>query len=146
MRINPGLVPFSQLFYLDTNAVEVGSHVFGAGFAAVCSLDLGTRALDDRIFVMSEIKGSKGATAGSVEQQIWKSGGTAQVLTLNDYASIHKRWWMQASESAYEFTAGWLRVVAAGTLTLDLALYSEGSNLTTLAGTGRLQVFIARGR
>lgn len=95
---------------------------------------------------MSIWKGTKGATAGSVEQQIWKSAGTATIQTLSDYQSIHRREFANAGEVVYWFTSGWLRVLTGGTLTLDLALLSEGSNITTLAGTGRLQAFVARGR
>ncbi|OHB72322.1 MAG: hypothetical protein A2V70_19470 [Planctomycetes bacterium RBG_13_63_9] len=139
-------VQFGQMFYLDKEAIEVGSHAVGAAVTSIVNVDLGVRALDDRIFVSTWFKGTKGATAGGLESFVGLHAGTAIVRAFSDVFLTNWREVLAAGAGVRWHQVAIFRVTTPGTLSVGLALYSEGSNFTTVAGSGHISAFVARGR
>ena len=129
----------------EGSAQNSGSVVVLDTGTVICTLDLGTVSLSDRILVTATINSTKGASAGMTEFFIQKSSGTAVVAAFNSRTYIRQAAYELAGVTNERVISGILKVTTAGTLVLEFKGYSEPGSITISAGNGQIHAIVLAG-
>lgn len=139
-----GTVPLSRMRRAEVSAKNAAVVTVTPSAGQILTLDCGTVAVGDRLFISAYLEMTKGATAGRSTLSIGKTSGTAVVSSYNDRAGVYDSWYQPASATYVKNASGILNVTTAGTLVLLLSCLSDGSDSTVAIGAGQMSAVILK--
>lgn len=143
--LGTGLIPLSLLKVDEQTAENAGLVTVTGATTAIATLASMTVSVGDRILCYARAAFTKGVTAGLSEITVSKSAGTATVVVGVNNANSQSQQDHAASITHSIEVAVIFQVIGAGTLTLQLAGVSGGSNSSVAAGSGDLHALVLRG-
>jgi hypothetical protein len=143
--LGTGLIPLSMLRVDEQTAQNAGAVTLLAGGTQVTVLASMTVAVGDRIVYVGFFRALKGATSGLTWAAVVQQTGTAVIaealgLTGASHETAHL-----LNSTEFRRISGIFRVTTAGTVTIGLNGFSQGSNSTVAINDGQLHALVLRG-
>ncbi len=134
-----GIVPLARMQAEEQSAENAGAVTLLVGATAIATLASMNVVAGDRILVAGLVAVTKGATTGLIRINVTKSAGTATIVWGVNKADLVDERPNILNGSLNQFALfGICEVTGTGTLTLQLAGLSAGSNSTVAIGDGDL--------